>query len=90
MNFKFTTLKELNDKEEMEFIGLIENLKSHEIKRKAREEKAPQKKKTLTFKFTPTIFDDEDDDQEDYEDLSLPAKNVRRMYNKAKFNNRRR
>ena len=48
----------------MELIGLIENLKSHEIKRKAREEKAPQKKKTLTFKFTP-ISDDEDDQDDD-------------------------
>jgi len=31
-----------------------------------------------------------EDDQEDVEDLSLLVKNVRRMYNKAKFNNRRR
>jgi len=31
-------LKELNDKEEMELIGLIGNLKTHEIERKAREE----------------------------------------------------
>ena len=68
---KSTTLKELNDKEGMELIGLIKNLKAHEMKRKAREEKAPQKKKTLAFKSTPTIFDEEDDDQEDDENLSL-------------------
>ena len=60
------------------------------MERKARERKAPQKKKTLTFKSTPAIFDDEIDDQEDDEDLSLFVKNVRKMYNKAKFNNRRR
>ena len=73
---KFTTLKELNDKEEMKLIGLIGNLKTREMKRKAKEEKAPQKKKTLAFKSTPTIFDDEDDDQDDDEDLSLLVKNV--------------
>ena len=31
---KSTTLKELNDKEEMELIGNIGNLKTHEIERK--------------------------------------------------------
>ena len=82
-------MKELNNKEEMEFIGLIENLKTHEMERKAREEMAPQKKKVITFKSTPTISDD-DDEEEDDEELSLLVKNVRRMYNKAKFNNRRR
>ena len=57
-----TTLKELNDKEKMELIGLIENLKTHEMKRMAREEEAPPKENTLAFKSTPTIFDDENDD----------------------------
>ena len=47
---KATILKELNDKEEMELIGLIGNLKTHEMERKAREEKAPLKKKSLAFK----------------------------------------
>ena len=73
---KSTTLKGLNDKEEMELIGLIRNLKAHEIERKAREEKAPQKKRTLAFKFTPTISGDNDEDQENDEDLSLLVKNV--------------
>jgi len=48
---------------------------------------ALQKKKMIAFKSTPTIFDDEEKDDED---LSLLIKNVRRMYNKFKFNNRRR
>jgi len=43
---------------------------------------APQKKKKITFKSTPTIEGDEE--------FSLIVKNVKRMYNKAKFNNRRR
>ena len=60
------------------------------MERKAREEKAPQKKKVLAFKSTPTISDKEEEDQEDDEDLSLLVKNVKRMYKKAKFENRRR
>jgi len=58
---KATTLKELNEKREMELIGLIGNLKTYEMEWKAREEKAPQKKKVLTFKFTPTISNEEED-----------------------------
>ena len=38
---KATILKELNDKEEMELIGLIGNLKTYEMKWKAREEMTP-------------------------------------------------
>jgi len=86
---KATTLKELNDKEEMELIGLIGNLKTHEMERKAREEMAPSKKKTIAFKCQST-HSDEDDEEEDDEELSLLVKNVRRMYNKAKFQGRRR
>ena len=76
MEVKATTLKELNDKEKMELISLICNLKTHEIERKAREEKALQKKKMLAFKPTPTIFDEDDDQEEANEDLFLLAKNV--------------
>ena len=43
----------------------------------------------IAFKSTPTISDDDEEEEED-EDLSLLMKNVRRMCNKAKFNNRRR
>ena len=67
---KATTLKELNDKKEMELIGLIGNLKTHEMERKAREETTPQKKKTIAFKSTPTISDD-DEEEEDDKDLFL-------------------
>ena len=60
---KGTTLKELNDKEEMELIGLIGNLKTHEMERKVREEMAPQKKTMIAFKSTPTISDDNDEEE---------------------------
>ena len=89
MGVKSTTLKELNDKEEMELIDLIGNFNTHEMERKAREEMAPQKKKVIAFKSTPTISDD-DDEEKDNEEFSLLVKIVMRMYNKAKFNNRRR
>ena len=47
-------MKELNDKEEMELNGLIGNLKTHEMERKAEEEKVPQKKKTLSNPLLPS------------------------------------
>ena len=58
------------------------------MERKTREETAPQKTKTIAFKSTPTISDDNEEEDDD-KDLFLLVKNVRRMYNKAKFNNRR-
>ena len=73
----------------MELIGLIGNLKTHEMERKAREDMAHPKKKTIAFKSQAT-HSDEDDEEEDDEELSLLVKNVRRMYNKAKFQGRRR
>ena len=87
---KSTILKKLNDKKELKLISPIGNLKTHEMEWKARKEKALQKKKIFAFKSTPAISDDEEDDQKDDEDLSLFVKNVRRMYNKTKFNNQRR
>ena len=84
---KAITLKKLNDKEEMEFIGLIGNLKTHEMERKVREEMAPQKKKNIAFKSTPATSDDEEEEEDD-EELSLVVRNVR-TYNKAKYNHRR-
>ena len=82
-------MKELNDKEEMELIGLIGNLKTHEMERKAREKMAPSKRKAIAFK-SQSSHSDEDNEEEDDEELSLLVKNVRRMYNKAKFQGRRR
>jgi len=72
----------------MELISRIDNLKTHEMEKKARQEMAAQKKKTITFKSTPTISDNAEEEEDD-EDLSLLVRNVRRMYNKKKFNNRR-
>ena len=73
LEVKATTLKELNDKEEIELIGLIENLKTHEMERKTRDEMAPQKKKVIAFKSTPAISDDDDEEEND-EQFSLLIK----------------
>ena len=71
-------------------MGHIGNLKTHEMDRKEREGKTPLKKKNLAFKTTPTYSEyDEENEQEDDEELSLLVKNVRRLYNKNRFNNRR-
>ena len=86
---KATTLKELNDKDEMDLISLIGNLKTHEMEKKAREEAAPQKKKSIAFKSSSTLDDDEEDEEED-EELSLLVRNVKRMYRKNKLNFRKR
>ena len=50
---------------------------------------ASQKKKVIAFKSTLTISDDDDEEKDDAE-FSFLVKNIRRMYNKAKFNNRKR
>ena len=62
---KATIMKVLNEKEQIELIGLIGNLKTHEIERKTREKIASQKRKMIAFKSTPTISDDDDDEEED-------------------------
>ena len=62
----------------MKLIGLIGNLKTHEMERKAREEMAPQKNKVTAFKSTPIISDDDDEEEND-EEFSLLVKNVGRM-----------
>ena len=56
---------------------------------KERLERRRHPKRTLAFKSTPSISDEEEDLDDD-EDLSLLVKNMSKMYNKAKFENRRR
>jgi len=49
---KATTLKELNDKEKIDFTAFMEYLKTHEIEIKAREEREPQKKANVASKHS--------------------------------------
>ena len=57
-------------------------LKTHEMERKVRKEMTPQKKKVIAFKSTPTISDDNDEEEDDKE-FSLLVKNVWMVYNKV-------
>jgi len=68
---------------------LSATFKTHEMKKKAREEMTPQKKNTIAFKSTPAISDNKEEEEDDKE-LSLLIRNVRRTYNKIKYNHRRR
>jgi len=58
---KSTTLKELNDKEEIDFMGLIGNLKAHEMEKKVIEDKVLPKRKNVAFKSTSILSDDNED-----------------------------
>ena len=57
---KATTLKELNDREEMDFSDFIENLKTLEIEMKVREEREPLKKKSIAFRTSPSLLGEEE------------------------------
>ena len=65
------TLKKLNDREEMDFSGFIENLKTHEMKMKVREERETPKKKAIPFKATPSSFDEEELSEDGDEDFAM-------------------
>ena len=78
---KATTLKELNDREEMDFSGFIENLKTHEIEMKVREEREPPKKKSIAFKATPSSIEEELSKDSD-EDFVMLIRNVGKMFYK--------
>ena len=86
-----TTLKELNDREEMDFSRFIENLKTHEMEMKVREGREPTKKKSIAFKANSSIEDQEDLSEEGEEDLTMLIQKVERMfYKKGRQSNYRR
>ena len=67
----------------MDFMGVIGNLKTHEMERKVRKDKVLLKKKNVAFKSTPILSDDNEDidnKEADAEELSILVKNVRRMF----------
>ena len=88
---KVTTLKELNDREEMDFPGFIGNLKTHEMEMKVREEKEASKKKALAFKAVPSTHNEEDSLEDYDEDFAMLLRKVGKMfYKKGKQSNFRR
>ena len=86
---KTTTLKELNDHQEMDLSGFIGNLKTHEMKMKVREGRELSKKKSIAFKATPTIMEeDESIDEGDEEDFAMLIRQVgKTFYNKGRMSN---
>ena len=87
---KVTTLKELNDREEMDFSDFIGNLKTHEKEIKVREERETPKKKAIAFKATPFTID-KDSSKDDDEDFDMLIRKVNKMfYKKGKQSNFRR
>ena len=89
---KATTLKELNDREEMDFSRFIENLKTYEMEMKVREDREPPKKKSIVFRVSPSIPEDEDSmDKNEEEDFTTLIRKVGKMfYNKGRKTNFRR
>jgi len=68
---KAATLKEINDREEMNFSGFIRNLKTNEIEMKVRGEREPPMKKFLTFKVTPSSIEEEESSEDGDEDFAI-------------------
>ena len=88
---KATTLKELNNREEMDFSGFIGNLKAHEMEMKVREEREPPKKKSVAFKSTPSSIEEEESSKDGDEDFAMLIRRVGKMlYKKGRQSNFRR
>ena len=77
---KTTTLKELNDREEMNFSGFIENFITLEMEMKVREERETLKKKAIAFKATPSSFDEEESSKDGDEDFAMLIQKVGKMF----------
>jgi len=60
---KATTLKKLNDKEEMDFTAFMVNLKTHKMEMKVRDEREPQKKRDVLFKASSSKSKKDEDDE---------------------------
>jgi len=75
---KAITLKELNDREKMDFSGFIGILKTHEMKMNVREERETPKKKAIAFKATPSTFD-EDSSEDGDDDFAMLIRRVDKM-----------
>jgi len=68
---KATTLKEVNDREEMDFSRFIGNLKTHEMEMKICGEREPTKKKFIAFKATPSSIEEEESSEDGDEDFTI-------------------
>jgi len=82
-------LKQLNNREEIDFSGFIGNLKTHEMEMKVWEEIEPLKKKFIAFRVFPSILEKEDSkDKNKEEDFAMLIRKVGKMfYNKRRKSN---
>ena len=71
------TLKELNNREKMDFSGFIKNLKTHEMQMKVREEREPPKK-AITFRASPSTLEEDSIDENEEEDFAMLIRKVAR------------
>ena len=76
---KATTLKELNNREEMNFSGFIRNLKTNEMEMKVREEREPLKKKAIAFRASLSISE-EDSIDENEKNFAMLLRKVGKMF----------
>ena len=79
---KATTLNELNDREEMDFSGFIENLKTYKMEMKVREERETPKKKVIAFNATPSTINEKDSSEDGDEDFSMLIRRVGKIFYK--------
>jgi len=80
---KATVLRELNDREEIDFSGFIGNFKTHEMKMKVREERELLKRNSIAFRASPYILKEEDFMDENEKDFTMLIRKVGKMlYNK--------
>jgi len=82
---KATTLKELNDREQMDFSDFIENLKTHEMELKVRKERETRKKKAIAFKATSSSFNEEESSEDGDEDFTMLIRKVGKIFYKKEI-----
>ena len=89
---KATTLKELNDREEVDFSRFIRNLKTYEMEMKVRGEREPTKKNSISFKATLSSIEKEEELSEYGDEVfaMLSRKVGRIFYKKGRQSNFRR
>ena len=67
---------------QMDFSGFIDNLKTHEMEMKVREEREALQKKALALKVVPSTYDEEDSSEDYDEDFAMLIRKVGKMFYK--------
>ena len=76
-------MKELNDRKEMDFSGFIGNLKTREMEMNVQEEREPPKKKSIAFRVSPSMPEEEDSmNENEEEDSAMLIRRVDKIFYK--------